>query len=53
MKQERDREVASVRFSGSVRDNGGPAEDFAEIWNLVKLRNGGWLLAGIQQVAQP
>lgn len=50
--QERDREVASVRFSGSVRDNGGPAEDFAEIWNLVKLRNGGWLLAGIQQVAQ-
>ena len=51
--QERDREVASVRFSGSVRDNGGPAEDFAEIWNLVKLRNGGWLLAGIQQVAQP
>ena len=53
VQQERDREVASVRFSGSVRDNGGPAEDFAEIWNLVKLRNGGWLLAGIQQVAQP
>jgi len=44
---------ASVRFSGSVREApGAPAEDFQEVWNLVKPTNGsaGWLLAGIQQM---
>lgn len=51
---EPNREVASVRFSGSIRENGGAAEGFDEIWNLVKPRTGnsGWLLAGIQQVEQ-
>ena len=48
------REIASIRFYGSIRENGGQAEEFDEIWNLVKPRsgNGGWLLAGIQQAGQ-
>ena len=44
---------ASVRFSGSVREApSAPAEDFQEVWNLVKPTSGssGWLLAGIQQM---
>lgn len=43
--------VASVRFSGTMRENGGEPQAFAEIWNLVKPVNGrsGWLLGGIQQ----
>jgi predicted lipid-binding transport protein (Tim44 family) len=47
--------LASVRFSGLIRETAGAAaEPFAEIWNLSKsTRTGeGWLLAGIQQVAQ-
>ena len=49
---ERDLHWASVRFSGSIReDASAPAEPFEEIWNLCKPVNGssGWLLAGIQQ----
>lgn len=44
--------VASVRFTGVLRENGGNAESFEEIWNLVKPVNGrsGWLLGGIQQL---
>jgi len=51
---EPNREVASVRFTGTISENGGAAEGFDEIWNLVKSRagNSGWLLAGIQQVEQ-
>jgi len=47
------RHWASVRFSGSSRENpGAPAEGFEEVWNLVKPADGssGWLLAGIQQM---
>jgi predicted lipid-binding transport protein (Tim44 family) len=43
---------ASVRFSGSIREDAkAAAEPFEEIWNLCKPVNGssGWLLAGIQQ----
>ena len=50
---EADKHWASVRFSGAVREApGAPAEDFQEVWNLVKPANGssGWLLAGIQQM---
>jgi predicted lipid-binding transport protein (Tim44 family) len=50
---EGDKHWASVRFSGSVREaSGAQAEDFQEVWNLVKPTNGssGWLLAGIQQM---
>jgi predicted lipid-binding transport protein (Tim44 family) len=49
---ERDLHWASVRFSGSIREQASaPAEPFEEIWNLCKPVNGssGWLLAGIQQ----
>jgi len=43
--------LASVRFSGSVRENEAEATPFAEVWNLSKpvAGRGGWLLAGIQQ----
>jgi len=43
--------VVSVRFSGLIREGGGEAQPFAEIWHLEKpLRgNSGWLVSGIQQ----
>ena len=44
--------LASVRFSGKIRENGQPeATPISEVWNLSKPRSGGggWLLAGIQQ----
>jgi predicted lipid-binding transport protein (Tim44 family) len=46
---------ASVRFSGSMREDGDPVpQRFEEIWNLTKPVDGsvGWRLAGIQQTAQ-
>jgi predicted lipid-binding transport protein (Tim44 family) len=46
---------ASVRFSGLIRETpGAAAEPFVEVWNLSKANRAGegWLLAGIQQVAQ-
>jgi predicted lipid-binding transport protein (Tim44 family) len=50
--EEDNRYVVSARFTGQVREDNGPAESIDEIWHLVKPRhgNGGWLLAGIQQV---
>ncbi len=45
--------MASVKFSGMIReDENAPAEAFAEVWNLTKpvAGQGGWVLAGIQQV---
>jgi len=43
---------ASVRFSGTIREDAGAPEPFEEVWNLVKPVDGssGWLLAGIQQM---
>lgn len=52
--QEGDRYVASVRFHGTLREDGrATAEPFEELWHLVKPVDGssGWLLAGIQQYA--
>lgn len=52
--QEADRYVASVRFHGTLREEGStPAQPFEELWHLVKPVDGssGWLLAGIQQYA--
>jgi predicted lipid-binding transport protein (Tim44 family) len=52
--EEDDRYVASVRFTGSVRDrHEAVPEDLDETWHLTKPRNGasGWLIAGIQQGA--
>jgi predicted lipid-binding transport protein (Tim44 family) len=48
-----DEHLASVRFNGMVKeDEQASAEAFNEIWVLSKpvSGNGGWLLAGIQQV---
>lgn len=45
--------LASVKFEGMIKESdNAPAEPFAEIWNLTKPVNGqgGWLLAGIQQL---
>ena len=52
--EEGDRHVVSVRFTGSVRDQAGAVpEDLDEVWHLTKPRSGagGWVIAGIQQVA--
>ncbi|MEI2416273.1 Tim44-like domain-containing protein [Orrella sp. JC864] len=46
-----DGHLASVRFSGMLReDPQAEAFRFEEVWNLFKPDNGGWLLAGIQQI---
>jgi predicted lipid-binding transport protein (Tim44 family) len=52
--EEDSRFVASVRFTGSVRDQRGAVpEDLDETWHLTKPRtgSGGWVIAGIQQRA--
>ncbi|MDE2605930.1 MAG: Tim44 domain-containing protein [Burkholderiales bacterium] len=52
--EEGDRHVVSVRFTGSVREQpGAMPEDLDEVWHLTKPRSGagGWVIAGIQQVA--
>jgi predicted lipid-binding transport protein (Tim44 family) len=45
------RQVVSVRFHGSLREDGATSEDFDEVWHLVKpLDNSrSWAIAGIQQ----
>ena len=50
--EEAARYIASVRFSGLIREEKGAApEAFDEVWHLSKPRagSGGWLLSGIQQ----
>ncbi|TQK04897.1 putative lipid-binding transport protein (Tim44 family) [Herbaspirillum sp. SJZ107] len=45
--------LASVQFNGMMRNApNAPAEPFVEVWNLSKPLNGngGWVLAGIQQI---
>jgi predicted lipid-binding transport protein (Tim44 family) len=45
--------LASVQFDGMIRNApGAPAEPYVEVWNLSKplAGNGGWVLAGIQQI---
>jgi len=48
-----DQHWASVRFTGTLREDGGAPVAFDEVWNLTKPADGssGWLLAGIQQLA--
>lgn len=49
-----DRHVASVHFSGMIREAAGAAaQPFDEVWNLAKPVSGerGWVVAGIQQLA--
>lgn len=48
--------VVSVQFTGRVREQAGAVpEDLDEVWHLTKPRTGpdGWVVAGIQLVAQP
>ncbi|NLY64499.1 MAG: Tim44 domain-containing protein [Alcaligenaceae bacterium] len=46
-----DGHLASVRFSGMLREEANTAAfRFEEVWNLYKPGQGGWLLAGIQQI---
>lgn len=51
---ENQRAVASVRYTGEIREEaGGPAEPFDEIWHVSKRLDDAkstWLLAGIQQL---
>ena len=50
---EANRHVASVHFSGMIREtSGAAAEPFNEVWNLSKPIDDskGWIIAGIQQV---
>jgi predicted lipid-binding transport protein (Tim44 family) len=49
MARENGQDIASVRFSGLLREeDGGVAEPFDELWHLVRPGSGEWLLAGIQ-----
>jgi len=46
-----DEHIASVKFDGALRVDG-QIERVSEVWNLSKpVRGGGWVLAGIQQLA--
>lgn len=50
--EEASRYIASVRYSGLIREEKGAApEAFDEVWHLSKPRSGagGWVLSGIQQ----
>lgn len=50
--QEANQHVASVRFSGQLKEEPtAPAEAFSEVWHLTKPNDGsrGWNVAGIQQ----
>ena len=54
VEKETDTAVASIRFSGLIREElNGPANNFEEVWNWTKPINGqtGWVLAGIQQIS--
>jgi len=43
--------IGSVKFDGTLRVDG-EVERVSEVWNLAKpVRGGGWVLAGIQQLA--
>jgi predicted lipid-binding transport protein (Tim44 family) len=46
------RHIASVHFSGQLREDNGAPEAFAEVWHLAKPLDGsrGWNVAGIQQI---
>lgn len=46
--------MASLRYSGSMREDGAGVAPFEEVWHLVRSKRGrdGWLLAGIEQTAE-
>ncbi len=49
---EGDDTVATLRFTGTAREDGAPTAGFEDVWTLVKPRTaaGGWLLAGVESV---
>jgi predicted lipid-binding transport protein (Tim44 family) len=49
---EGDDTVATLRFTGTAREDGAPTAGFEDVWTLVKPRtaNSGWLLAGVESV---
>jgi predicted lipid-binding transport protein (Tim44 family) len=51
--EEGNRYIVSVHFSGRVQEDGGDPDTINEVWHLTKSRqgSGGWVLAGVQQVA--
>lgn len=51
--REAGQQIASVRFSGSIRENEAAAVPFAEVWHLSRAQDGrsGWIIAGIEQLA--
>ena len=51
---ENNKAVASVRYTGVIREDDGQAEGFDEVWHVAKDlsdNNATWKLAGIQQLA--
>ena len=46
-------QLASVKFSGEIREDNNAPEHFEEVWNWSKPTNNqsGWVLAGIQQIS--
>lgn len=56
IQRENDQVVASIRFSGLIReDEGAQAQNVSEVWNVVHgwdSPEGDWLIAGIQQENQ-
>jgi predicted lipid-binding transport protein (Tim44 family) len=52
--EEGNRQIVSVRFYGTLREDGVTTIPFDEIWHLSKPSTGkqGWLVAGIQQNEQ-
>lgn len=48
---EGDHHITSVRFYGTLREDGAPTESFDEIWHIQRAVNGdnNWYIAGIQQ----
>lgn len=51
--EENGKQIVSVRFSGTIREDSETAEPFDEVWHLTRPASGkgGWMVAGIQQMA--
>jgi predicted lipid-binding transport protein (Tim44 family) len=51
--EESGRQIVSVRFHGLLREDSPEATPFDEVWHLTRPSNGngGWVIAGIQQIS--
>jgi predicted lipid-binding transport protein (Tim44 family) len=44
--------LASVEFSGMIREDASGPQPFREVWNMTKPKSGGgWLVAGLQALS--